>query len=154
MSEDLVGRTIAEGPVPTDSDDRLSARIGAALDGITGEAIDPMGVHTGDSIVVAPSQTLTDKEYQMLRSAALKIIRADMVKSPEAAARFNREMRLTAKIEHPNTIRVYDFRTATEETIETEAVNHFAPGERIRGPFRQGWGDLDGAASGSGGQRL
>ena len=35
-----------------------------------------MGVHTGDSIVVAPSQTLTDKEYQMLRSAALKIIRA------------------------------------------------------------------------------
>ena len=35
-----------------------------------------MGVHTGDSIVVAPSQTLTDKEYQMLRSAALRIIRA------------------------------------------------------------------------------
>jgi carbamoyl-phosphate synthase large subunit len=35
------------------------------------ENIDPMGVHTGDSIVVAPSQTLTDKEYQMLRSAAL-----------------------------------------------------------------------------------
>jgi carbamoyl-phosphate synthase large subunit len=40
------------------------------------ENIDPMGVHTGDSIVVAPSQTLSDKEYQMLRSAALKIIRA------------------------------------------------------------------------------
>jgi carbamoyl-phosphate synthase large subunit len=40
------------------------------------ENMDPMGVHTGDSIVVAPSQTLTDKEYQMLRSAALKIIRA------------------------------------------------------------------------------
>jgi len=40
------------------------------------ENIDPMGVHTGDSIVVAPSQTLTDKEYQMLRSSALKIIRA------------------------------------------------------------------------------
>jgi carbamoyl-phosphate synthase large subunit len=39
------------------------------------ENFDPMGVHTGDSIVVAPSQTLTDKEYQMLRSAALKIIR-------------------------------------------------------------------------------
>src|SRR4029079_2596777 len=39
------------------------------------EIIDPMGVHTGDSMVVAPSQTLTDKEYQMLRSAALKIIR-------------------------------------------------------------------------------
>ena len=40
------------------------------------ENFDPMGVHTGDSIVVAPSQTLTDKEYQMLRSSALKIIRA------------------------------------------------------------------------------
>jgi carbamoyl-phosphate synthase large subunit len=40
------------------------------------ENIDPMGVHTGDSIVVAPSQTLSDREYQMLRSAALKIIRA------------------------------------------------------------------------------
>lgn len=39
------------------------------------ENIDPMGVHTGDSIVVAPSQTLSDKEYQMLRSASLKIIR-------------------------------------------------------------------------------
>ena len=38
------------------------------------ENLDPMGVHTGDSIVVAPSQTLTDKEYQMLRSASLKII--------------------------------------------------------------------------------
>ncbi|HET8570226.1 MAG TPA: carbamoyl-phosphate synthase large subunit [Candidatus Limnocylindria bacterium] len=40
------------------------------------ENIDPMGVHTGDSIVVAPSQTLSDKEYQQLRTAALKIIRA------------------------------------------------------------------------------
>ena len=40
------------------------------------ENLDPMGVHTGDSIVVAPSQTLTDKEYQMLRSASLRIIRA------------------------------------------------------------------------------
>ncbi|HEV2527750.1 MAG TPA: carbamoyl-phosphate synthase large subunit [Thermomicrobiales bacterium] len=40
------------------------------------ENLDPMGVHTGDSIVVAPSQTLTDGEYQMLRSSALKIIRA------------------------------------------------------------------------------
>src|SRR2546426_1299241 len=39
------------------------------------ENIDPMGVHTGDSIVVAPSQTLSDREYQMLRSSALKIIR-------------------------------------------------------------------------------
>ena len=39
------------------------------------ENLDPMGVHTGDSIVVAPSQTLSDKEYQMLRSASLKIIR-------------------------------------------------------------------------------
>lgn len=40
------------------------------------ENIDPVGVHTGDSMVVAPSQTLTNKEYQMLRNASLKIIRA------------------------------------------------------------------------------
>src|SRR5690606_32538618 len=40
------------------------------------ENIDPMGVHTGDSIVVAPSQTLSDREYQMLRSSALNIIRS------------------------------------------------------------------------------
>ncbi|MBE3582836.1 MAG: carbamoyl-phosphate synthase large subunit [Limnochordaceae bacterium] len=40
------------------------------------ENLDPIGIHTGDSIVVAPSQTLSDREYQMLRSASLKIIRA------------------------------------------------------------------------------
>ncbi|MEF9864688.1 MAG: carbamoyl-phosphate synthase large subunit, partial [Christensenellaceae bacterium] len=40
------------------------------------ENIDPVGIHTGDSIVVAPSQTLSDKEYQLLRSSALRIIRA------------------------------------------------------------------------------
>ena len=40
------------------------------------ENLDPVGVHTGDSIVVAPSQTLADKEYQMLRTAALNIIDA------------------------------------------------------------------------------
>ncbi|MFI3286278.1 MAG: carbamoyl-phosphate synthase large subunit [Rikenellaceae bacterium] len=39
------------------------------------ENIDPVGVHTGDSVVVAPSQTLTNREYQMLRDSALKIIR-------------------------------------------------------------------------------
>ncbi|MEW8970037.1 MAG: carbamoyl phosphate synthase large subunit [Mesobacillus sp.] len=40
------------------------------------ENIDPVGIHTGDSIVVAPSQTLTDREYQMLRTSAVKIISA------------------------------------------------------------------------------
>ena len=39
------------------------------------ENLDPMGVHTGDSITVAPAQTLTDKEYQVMRNAALRIIR-------------------------------------------------------------------------------
>ena len=38
------------------------------------ENIDPVGIHTGDSIVVAPSQTLSDREYQMLRTSALKIV--------------------------------------------------------------------------------
>ena len=40
------------------------------------ENFDPMGVHTGDSITVAPAQTLTDKEYQRMRDAALRVIRA------------------------------------------------------------------------------
>jgi len=39
------------------------------------ENLDPMGIHTGDSITIAPAQTLTDKEYQLMRNAALKIIR-------------------------------------------------------------------------------
>ena len=44
------------------------------------ENIDPVGVHTGDSIVVAPSQTLRDKEYQMLRQASIKIVRSLKIK--------------------------------------------------------------------------
>ncbi|MGB4589602.1 MAG: carbamoyl-phosphate synthase large subunit [Clostridiaceae bacterium] len=44
------------------------------------ENVDPVGIHTGDSIVVAPCQTLTDKEIQMLRDASLKIIRALKIK--------------------------------------------------------------------------
>ena len=40
------------------------------------ENVDPVGIHTGDSMVVAPAQTLTDKEYQLLRDSALKLIRA------------------------------------------------------------------------------
>src|SRR4029434_3244609 len=39
------------------------------------ENFDPMGIHTGDSITVAPAQTLTDKEYQIMRDAALRVIR-------------------------------------------------------------------------------
>ena len=44
------------------------------------ENIDPVGVHTGDSVVVCPSQTLTNKEYHMLRDSALRIIRALQIK--------------------------------------------------------------------------
>ena len=44
------------------------------------ENLDPVGIHTGDSIVVAPSQTLTNKEYHMLRDSALRIIRALKIK--------------------------------------------------------------------------
>jgi carbamoyl-phosphate synthase large subunit len=40
------------------------------------ENFDPLGIHTGESIVVAPSQTLADSEYQMLRTIAIKVIRA------------------------------------------------------------------------------
>lgn len=48
--------------------------LGNAITVCNTENLDPVGVHTGDSIVVAPSQTLSDKEYQMLRTSALKII--------------------------------------------------------------------------------
>lgn len=49
---------------------------GACITVCNMENFDPMGVHTGDSIVVAPSQTLSDLEYHMLRSASLAIIQA------------------------------------------------------------------------------
>jgi carbamoyl-phosphate synthase large subunit len=64
----LVGWKEVEYEVMRDSND-------TAITICNMENFDPMGVHTGDSIVVAPSQTLSDKEYQMLRSASLKIIR-------------------------------------------------------------------------------
>lgn len=57
------------------------------------ENIDPVGIHTGDSIVVAPSQTLSDREYQLLRNASLKIIRALGI---EGAATFNSLLTRTA----------------------------------------------------------
>jgi carbamoyl-phosphate synthase large subunit len=40
------------------------------------ENVDPMGVHTGDSVTVAPTQTLTDKQYQLLRDAAIQMMRS------------------------------------------------------------------------------
>ncbi len=51
-------------------------RFGNCISVCNMENLDPVGIHTGDSIVVAPSQTLSDKEYQMLRTSALKIIEA------------------------------------------------------------------------------
>ncbi len=52
------------------------------------ENLDPMGVHTGDSITVAPAQTLTDKEYQVLRNASLAILRAIGVKTGGSNVQF------------------------------------------------------------------
>ena len=52
------------------------------------ENFDPMGIHTGDSITVAPAQTLTDKEYQLMRDAALKIIREIGVDTGESNIQF------------------------------------------------------------------
>ena len=51
-------------------------RIGNVITICSMENVDPVGVHTGDSIVVAPTQTLANREYQMLRSSALDIISA------------------------------------------------------------------------------
>ncbi len=61
------------------------------------ENLDPMGVHTGDSITVAPAQTLTDKEYQNLRNQAIRIIRAIGVETGGSNIQF---------AIHPNTGRV------------------------------------------------
>lgn len=52
------------------------------------ENLDPMGVHTGDSITVAPAQTLTDKEYQRMRDAAIKVLRAVGVETGGANVQF------------------------------------------------------------------
>lgn len=52
------------------------------------ENIDPMGVHTGDSITVAPAQTLTDKEYQRMRDAAIRVLRAVGVETGGANVQF------------------------------------------------------------------
>ncbi len=69
LERSLVGWKEVEYEVMRDGD-------GACITICNMENFDPMGVHTGDSIVVAPSQTLSDRDYQMLRSASLKIISA------------------------------------------------------------------------------
>ena len=81
MTADLVGRTVADGRY---------------------EVVRQIGEGGMGAVYLA-------RQVTMDRMVALKIIRADAVKSPDAAARFQREMKLTAKIEHANTIRVYDF---------------------------------------------
>jgi serine/threonine-protein kinase len=81
MTDDLVGKTVADGRY------EIVRRLG----------------HGGMGEVYLARQVAMD------RMVALKLIRSEAVKSQEAATRFYREMKLTAKIEHPNTIRVYDF---------------------------------------------
>jgi carbamoyl-phosphate synthase large subunit len=60
------------------------------------ENLDPMGVHTGDSITVAPAQTLTDKEYQIMRNASLAVLREIGVSTPAAPTCSSRSTRTTA----------------------------------------------------------
>jgi len=60
------------------------------------ENLDPMGIHTGDSITVAPAQTLTDKEYQIMRDASLKIIRAIGVETGGSNIQFARRAARTS----------------------------------------------------------
>src|SRR5690606_3127732 len=69
LEESIHGWKEIELEVMCDSKDQLSIVCGI-------ENMDPMGIHTGDSITVAPIQTLTDKEMQRLREAAKKITRA------------------------------------------------------------------------------
>jgi serine/threonine-protein kinase len=80
-SEELIGRTIADGKY------QIVRLLGKGGMGAVYQA----------------------RQVAMDRMVALKLILAAVVKSPAAAARFQREMKLTARIEHPNTIRVYDF---------------------------------------------
>ena len=54
------------------------------------ENVDPMGVHTGDSITVAPTQTLTDKEYQEMRDASFKVLRRIGVETGGSNVQFTR----------------------------------------------------------------
>ncbi len=68
VEESLLGWKEIELEVMRDKNDNVVIVCGI-------ENIDPMGVHTGDSITVAPIQTLTDKEYQLLRDASLRVIR-------------------------------------------------------------------------------
>ena len=68
LERSLVGWKEIEYEVIRDSDDNCITVCNM-------ENLDPMGAHTGDSVVVAPSQTLSDKDYHMLRNASLKIIR-------------------------------------------------------------------------------
>ncbi|CAK8054580.1 carbamoyl-phosphate synthase large subunit [Eupransor demetentiae] len=69
IEKSIAGYKEIEFEVMRDADD--NALIVAAM-----ENFDPVGIHTGDSIVVTPTQTLSDRDYQMMRDAALKIIRA------------------------------------------------------------------------------
>lgn len=69
VEESVLGWTELEYEVMRDSSD-------TCITVVNMENFDPMGIHTGESIVVAPSQTLSDVEHQMLRTAAIKIIRA------------------------------------------------------------------------------
>lgn len=69
IEESLVGWTELEYEVMRDKNDTCITICNM-------ENMDPMGIHTGESIVVTPIQTLTDEEVQVLRSAAINIIRA------------------------------------------------------------------------------
>ena len=64
------------------------------------ENFDPMGVHTGDSITVAPAQTLTDKEYQLMRDAAIAVIREIGVETGGSNIQFARQPRERAPRRH------------------------------------------------------
>ena len=72
------------------------------------ENLDPLGIHTGESIVVAPSQTLNNQEYHQLRAVALKVIRPEVAANEQAIERFQREARVAADIRHPGLCPVYD----------------------------------------------
>lgn len=82
LEESVIGHKEFEFEVIRDGDD--NALIVCSI-----ENFDPMGVHTGDSITVAPAQTLSDEEYQVLRDASLKVLRAVGVKTGGSNVQFS-----------------------------------------------------------------
>ena len=122
----LVGWQEVEYEVMRDADDTCIAVCSM-------ENVDPLGIHTGDSIVVAPVQTLTDQVHQRLRSAALAIIRALGVEGG-----CNVQFALSPDSTEYAVIEVNP-RVSRSSALASKATGIRSPGSRRRSPSDDGW---------------